>query len=443
MTRTANLKARELEGLAAALERETVVKNLLTALVPGRPSQDDDERRFGALAEAFESDEKTKQSLLGDAPLAQAAALWRRVSALRNPAHYHALAIILREEGLRRALETQEPADPLAAASLLFSLLFSSPKFRADFCKQRVFAEPATQRVDLPSRDATGLFERCLKDFFELHRTMGERDFAEKADIRARVHLALLTTCASGGDEPKRLLASYSFDFPFDMERDMAEQTRQLARASLDRWIDVVLQDADKALADPAAIAREKKLSKHFVGAIDHVERFLKLGVDNERLANSVLDWYNDWCFELHALKDEGALRKVCSKAEPAATRLKRFAKKGAGHLPANQAISKHCLIQGALEEAERDVPIFREALEWNPGNHNAQQLLGQAEEALKSRLFVSQVNRGVEAANNGQLDVAERELRKAQGMASNAEQYEIASNNLATVLSLRRQRGW
>ncbi len=112
---------------------------------------------------------------------------------------------------------------------------------------------------------------------------------------------------------------------------------------------------------------------------LTHLRRLLSLDRDHPRLLAALVEICNDWFLDLYHQNDVGALRSQLERFTPFALQLARRIDERPGELTARAALSDFWKFRGFVaEDPARKIALYREALRWNPANHNVRDLLGE-----------------------------------------------------------------
>lgn len=340
---------------------ELCVARLLTHLFPAAPPPRPG--RLRVLERATDESLGLRKALLdGNAGAVRQA--WRNVT--RDHAadieFHHTLAVVYREH----ALTDGAPAYDLTVATALWSLLLSTESFW----------HHVGERV---AGDEARFFATVPKELLSAHATRGRRALAAGDDEAAATHLRCLT--GHGSDSTLyTMLDRAGVPFRHDVDDDRFARVSSVAAVVLSEWVDGLLKTATATLTDPTEIARlPDGVKENYAGAIEQLDPFLRLGVPVPAVLRTGLEWYNEWCFAEYYRDDHERVATLTKAAAKLAGALAPLCDRGNGMLPENQALSRHLMFLGfTTEEHKAASRHFRAALEWNPANANAQQLLDQ-----------------------------------------------------------------
>ena len=349
--------------LAQRIELRICVHRLLGHLFPNAPAIADRPGRHTVLAELLLASPELHLALLRDDQEAIAAAwstcLGEHDTDLRL---LHTLAVLYRE----RALANPGQDRVLTAATALWGLLLSTPEFWAT-TSDRV----AGQRSELVGSVAGELFG--------LHASAGRRALAEDRVDVARQHLGCLVAGRAG--TLAELLLEFDILYVPSVDEQLLGQVSGLAAGLLDDWSNDLVRAAEKAVEDPAAIATlPSGISKNWPGGIDVLRPLVRIGAPLPRVLRVALDWYVDWCYALVPNKDFDGIEELVKSAQQFADQLVPLAERGQGHQPENQALSRYYMFRGYVAtKVEESKAQYRLALEWDPYNDEAQNLLDKS----------------------------------------------------------------
>jgi hypothetical protein len=109
------------------------------------------------------------------------------------------------------------------------------------------------------------------------------------------------------------------------------------------------------------------------------LERSLSLDADNVRLLTTLLEVCADWFVDLYNANDGGRLFQELSRSTPHALRLARLVSDRPSELAARAILSQFCKFRGFLaRDRAQKIAFYQQALEFNPGNSNARELLAE-----------------------------------------------------------------
>ncbi|GAA3438621.1 tetratricopeptide repeat protein [Kutzneria kofuensis] len=303
----------------------------------------------------------------------------------------HAVAVLFRE----RALADPNAVKPLVAATMLWARLLSSPKFWAG------------QREDVRA-DQDRLRTEVMRELLSEHATRGQRALTAKAANVAAPHLRCLIDCADA-TAVDETLDKLHLNVPAPGDPKRFADIAAVAREVLDGWIGDLLDAARKVVEDPAAIAKLKGLNGNYEGGIETLGPFLRLGVPVRPVLQTALRWYNQWCMALYGDGDLDRLAEVCQAAAKVARQLEPLCDQKKVLDPGNQTLSQHLMLRGfATRDPAKAIPLFSQALIWNPSNNNAAELLEDAKAARVNQRF----EEAVDAIEAGKLDAALKVLK-------------------------------
>lgn len=342
---------------------ELCVARLLTHLFPAAEPVAPRPGRLSVLERAADKSLTLRKALLDDNANAVRQA-WRTVT--RDHAadieFHHTLAVLYREH----ALADGAPAADLAVATALWSLLLSTESFW-HHAGERVAGDEARFLATVP------------KELLTAHATRGRRALAAGDDEAAATHLRCLTGHGTT-DALCAMLDRAGLPFRHDVDDDRFARVSSVAAEVLSEWVEGVLKAATAALTDPDEIARlPGGIKENYAGALEQLAPFLRLGVPVLAVLRTGLEWYNEWCFAEYYRDDHDRIAALTKAAAKLAGALSPLCDRGNGIRPENQALSRHLMFLGFSTEDHRAAARnFRAALEWNPANANAQQLLDQ-----------------------------------------------------------------
>ena len=296
----------------------------------------------------------------------------------------HILAVIYRERMLAGISNGNPDGGFCALATGLWGLLLASEEFWNHFCASRAMPEKAS----LAGEKRDMLMDEALESVLTIHCTLGSRNYAVGAYEQAYMHLHCLDLCRSGEDALRSSLEGAPFSCGLEPDGGRMERIKRHAEKMIDDWCITLLRDAEKATLDSEAIRKlQKGIRKNYEGGILLIEPFIKMTIPVTRVLHTCLAWYNDWCYDLYVTRDLERIKTLMHPAEYVADRLSPLCIQGRGHMPENQSLSQHFLLRGyTADDPEKAKRNYEEALAWNPANHNAQTLLGDAVQELLMR---------------------------------------------------------
>jgi hypothetical protein len=114
---------------------------------------------------------------------------------------------------------------------------------------------------------------------------------------------------------------------------------------------------------------------------LDFLRRLLSLARDNVRLLTALVEICNDWFLDLYRLGAITELRAQLGRFTQFALYLARQIEERPGDLTARAALSDFWKFRGFLApDREQKDALYREALRFNPANHNVRDLLAELE---------------------------------------------------------------
>ncbi|WP_200308008.1 hypothetical protein [Streptomyces adelaidensis] len=374
---TERLPAREsTAAFARGRELDTYAGRLLDQFFPGveqgiipweRPG------RYAALEALIEGDAKLAHALRA----AESTRIERRwADCLRTRAYdvrvHHTLALLYRETALGGPAPTARVGAHLARATVLWTLLLGSEGFWE-------------QHGDEPSgpEAETRLRATVCRELFGTHRKRGAEALQAGDQDTARLHLRVLEAARAGASAVRDLLGEFGIPWSPAVDAGRWAEISALAGAVTDEWCAEVVQTAEKAVRDPAAIARlADGIDNDYESGIRALEPMIGLGIPLIRLLQTGLEWYNELQTCLYKMRRHEELKKVAGRARRFADALVPLCEPGKGHRPANSALGEHFVDRGLFVAGESNlaaVKFYEDALKWDPGNHSAPGLLKDA----------------------------------------------------------------
>lgn len=210
------------------------------------------------------------------------------------------------------------------------------------------------------------------------------------------------------------------------MEKSLAEIARARGRAEaervLDEWSAQLVHEGENLTGDTESV--QTGVRKNYEAGIDHLRAYTRLSLPSPRILCACLDWYNNWCYDLHLVKDTDRIGELIAPARALANQLARLCVKGNGGRAENQALSRHFLLTGfTAADAEDAIEAYSEALDWNPADDNARDLLADA----VRQVLLSAAQSAVELAQRKQFQQAYDALDSVEKYGpGKAEFYEV-----------------
>jgi tetratricopeptide (TPR) repeat protein len=406
------------EKLARQIEINQAILELVRDLLPGRDCTIEMAGRLHFLAEILDTrPELTSALVRRDAEAMRR--MWRDALAAQrgNPRFLHGLAVLYREEALRKLNTDSADSDLWPFSTALWAALLCADEFwdyfSADRTTSGVDGSPAP--LDTATQDA--LAREAMNNILGLHRTFGSRELAGGRSERAGVHANCLHLCRSGADALTNLLARYGVAVELRMESGRLDRLMELANELLDDWCSVLVREAERITTDPAAIQQlPQGIRQNYRGGLDHLDRFIGLGIPVIRVLRTSLHWYNEWCYDLYVSHKLDQIVALMGPARAVADLLGALCVKARGHAPENQALSTHYLLRGfTTDNQDQGMEYYREALAWNPANQNAEQLLGEAAQAV----IMDQIEVAIKCIDSKQFSRAYEVLDSVEARAT------------------------
>lgn len=382
--------AHEAREHARRLELQVATTRLLTHLFPEGNGRGATPGRYQFLEKGIEQHPKLVQALLDSKREVSVQREWSQILAdHQSDARFlHGLAVMYREQALASLERGKPDGHPWILSTTLWGLLLCTVEFWEYFSEARFTERNSGERLPLGPEQQDALFHKTLQGILSLHSTQGRRDLAAGRHEQAHVHLRCLDLCRTGGEALVVTLDEYSLPVNLNLEDSRLQRVTSIARNLLDDWGATLVREAEKVTEDAEAIkSLPKGIRKNYEGGIRYLEPFIKLNIPEVRVLRTSLEWYNDWCYDLYVTREIERIKALMLSARLVADQLAPLCIKGRGYPPENQALSQHFLLRGfATDEPEHATKEYKEALEWNPGNDNAEQLLGQAAQEVLMR---------------------------------------------------------
>ncbi|MGW3412401.1 hypothetical protein [Streptomyces sp. NPDC000888] len=371
------------EALARGLELDVYVGRLLGHVFPEAGQEQvpwERPGRYAALEAAVEADTK----LFGALKSGGRKGVERSWADCMKTREYdvrlhHTLALLYRGMALSESMPAARKGGYLARATLLWTYLLASEEFWEQHGET-----PAGPEAETRLRAAV------CQELFGMHRKLGAEALQAGEKDTARLHLRVLEATREGKSAVRRLRRELGIPWSTTVDTRRLAEISGLAGSVTDDWCAEVIQTAEKAVRDPAAIARlSEGIDKDYESGIRRLEPLIGLGVPLPRLLQTGLDWYNGLQTCLYQMRETEEMRKVVGRARKFADALAPLCTPGQGYLPANSALGAHFVDRGLYiaQNNRTAVVAYETALKWDPGNASAPQLLARTrfEDALAS----------------------------------------------------------
>ncbi|HLZ57836.1 MAG TPA: hypothetical protein VKR06_12880 [Ktedonosporobacter sp.] len=442
--------AQELEQPIQQLELHLAIRRLLTHL-GGQKDLRYTPGRYQVLALHIKQHPALLNALLfGNDTQMQRAWLVTLQDSSLDIRFLHGLAVAYREIMLANLRQpTDNLNDSIMICSALWAILLSTPDFWHYFSPARVISEDGG-REPLMVQQQNELITTTLEDLFSLHCREGKKALATGNSERARLHLQCLTLCHKGEKELTALLLLHNISYKFPVDSQLVALMTKLAGQQIDAWCDSLLEDAERILTDPRALAQlPSGIQENYKEAIAYLAPFILLDIPMERILLTTLVWSNLWLHDAHApLRDTTfpAVRAVVSPivrmAQPAADQLAALAKKDKGNIfkPEVHELGTHFHYRAiAVPDEEEGLEICAEALAWEPENEWHQGL----QKALSSEFSrIGKYRKPVNQPPVSRLSPEEIERLLQKGReAFAAQHFDMAEQHMKTALEAIRDK--
>jgi tetratricopeptide (TPR) repeat protein len=374
-----------MEQHARRLELRMAVVRLFGVLFPASPP-DPAPGRYALLQQFLERSPALLGALVDAHPPARTRELWSEalVDGEIDVRLLHALAVVFREHALvaqagggrARHVDAAGLSAIWTFSTGLWVLLLATDGFWDWFGESRFTSREGARRT-LESAERDELMMSAARHILGLHGTTGARELAAGRRDIAGVHARCLDLCRSRNRAVIEALEDLDLVYPLEPDAARLRQIGGVADEVLDTWAQSLVRDAEREVDDPeVAKTLPEGIRKNFEGGIRRLETFTALGVAVPRVLRSALDWYNQWCHCLYTTGKTDEIKRIMQPARKLADQLAPLCERKRGFDPYNQVLSTHYLLRGFVAgepvTAQRE---FDEALAWNPGNDNAQQL--------------------------------------------------------------------
>jgi len=408
------------------MEMQIAVSRLLTYLF----SEDNDSfeinGRYQFLEKAIEKHPKFLNALLVDNRDA-ALRIWQEVIKKNksNMVFQHGFAVICREQAVA-SLDKKKPNEGLCTLStVLWIYLLCSKKFWVYFSKKRFTERDSNERKSLEPQQQEYLFKETWQSILVLHNNYGRQDFTAGENNRAKIHLSCLDLCRADNEKLAKTLSKYNIPYNLNLDMNRRQLSQDMAQKILDDWGSTLVNEAEKITEDAEAIQNlPQGIRKNYEGGIRHLEAFIDLDILVIRVLRTILQFYNEWCYDLYLRKEIQHIKKLMQSACGIADKLAPMFIKGRGHIPENKALSQHFLIKGfAEDEPEQSIKYYEEALAWDPMNDNAKSLL----EGSTQKNLMTQIETAMECMKRKQFTEAYEVLDSVEEQITDKKQYQMA----------------
>jgi tetratricopeptide (TPR) repeat protein len=303
---------------------------------------------------------------------------------------YHGIATIYGEYSIASLDKEMLDGGLWLLSTSLWIFLLCSDEFWKYFSEARFTERGSSVRELLESQQQLDLFHEAWQSILSIHNRFGRQDFYSRRYEKAKVHLSCLDLCRRKEDVIIATLGMQGIDCNLTLEDDRLEKVRNMAEKLLDEFGSILVDEAEKITENADAIKDlPSGIRKNYEGGIQHLENFIKLNITVVRVLRASLQWYNDWCFDLYVTKNIEHLKKLMQSAGHVADSLAPNCVKLRGYSPENQALSQHFMFRGFIVDAPKQaIKEYREALDWNPENENAKELLGSATQMVLTGQF-------------------------------------------------------
>ncbi|MFB7165635.1 hypothetical protein [Streptomyces sp. NPDC056242] len=294
----------------------------------------------------------------------------------------HSMAVVYREEALARLTRTGAADEDLVTATVLWVLLLCHPGFWEAFADRSGADGTGSPGADAATgADAEYLRTSLTDELLTLHRSHGARALAEHREDQARLHLNCLTALRQGTHVTRTLLAEGPLAGVLPgVDEDLFAAVSDRAGALLDDWSTDLVRAAEKRVDDPERVrALPDGIDKDYEEGISGLANAVDHGFAPRNVLCTVVAWHNEWQNCLYQMGDRDHMRTVVTQAVRYAELLAQGAVKGRPHLRENQLLAAHYVDRGLLDrDTGKAIAYFELAMEWNPANTNAPQLLEQ-----------------------------------------------------------------
>jgi len=402
----------DLEENALKLERQQATMRLIAYLTGATDEAKQAPGRYAYFSALLGKCQPLHQALL-DNDQARVRGEWAKVQAAyqTDMRFLHALTIMYWETALAKPARQQDAERAWIISSGLWIMLLSADKFWDYFAHDRWTNEQG-ERVDLTAQQQEELKETMIGDILDLHGTTAKQYFAAGNYAQARVHLRCLDMCRARSQQLFTALQRYAIPSIANLNDHTLDWIAARAFKEIDEWCVALTADAEKETSDADAIKNlPDGIRLNYNGGLSALQPFIDLEIPVARVLCAALAWYNDWCYDVYALKEMDQLGQLVRDARKMADQLLPLSVKGKGYERENQLLSRHFLLRGfVIDDPARARKEYEEALAWDPTNQNAQNLLGEA----NAELYIEPA---LEFAKNNEFEKAHAALDEAEGL--------------------------
>lgn len=427
------------EALARGLELDVCVGRLLGHLFPdAEPERVPWERpgRYAALEAVVEADAKLFGALRSGGSKGVRRS-WENSLKTReyDVRVHHTLALLYRGVALGEPASAAKAAGHLARATVLWTLLLASEEFWE-------------QHGETPAGPGARarLCAAVCQELFDTHRKLGAEALQAGDRATARLHLRVLEAVRTGESAVGDLLREFGVPWSVPVDAGFWAELSTLAGSVTDAWCAEVIKTAEKAVRDPAAIAKlSEGVDKDYESGVRALEPLIDLGVPLLRLLQTGLDWYNGLQNCLYPMRRTEEIRKSVGKARKFADALAPLCTPGKGYLLANSALGEHFVFRGlyVAQDDRTAAMAYETALNWDPGNLSAPRLLAGAafRAAMKSagqHLDAGRHPAALAAAREAQ-ERADNDENRAQALVLQGRSHFGSGNQSEALACVRR----
>jgi len=425
------MKAEQLIRFAKRLELNVATKGLIENNFPNH-QDGEDAGRYTFVHSAIENQPDLINLMLSEDFSLQRSAQQRLFENLPTDiAFLHGLAVMFREEAINimKSGRCDERLETVSVA--LWGIVLSSRVFWDDFCGRR-------HNLDAAKQD--DLLERVCGSILIPHNTQGGQDYAAKRYDSSRVHLMCTNLWRKTPQAFVEQLNKFNLFFPTEANTLPFLDFDETKTGIMNRTASGLLDDFTASLVEEANQLVEQGLDylpagirKNYDAAIKHLLPFLGFDIGESRISHATLCYYSEWCGDLYVNKDFVEAQKLVAQAGPVVDRLASISSKGQGYLPENIILSRHYLLRGFYaDDEDTQIQQYRIALEWDPTNVHAENLLNE-------RLAARILKQAYEELNSGNHSAVLRELDKAE--SQNSESTLVDSSKEAILSEINRTR--
>ncbi len=387
------------------LTTQQALENLFEVMFPKFRVEDLLSGRYRFIEQIIEHDEELKNSLIAKSQWQIEHQWYKNISQCKDPRVIQGLAVLYHEQ-VTRDISENTPDEQLFQLNVsLWCYLLSTDEFWDYFSPSRFSDRTVEDRIPLTIDQQNSLCWHGLDELLSLHSSSGRGSFASGQLPLARLHMQCLDIARKDEQGIKEILKTNRHPDAWVIKSRYLQNANRLSEQYLDDWAASVVRVAENLVNDDEKIKNlPKGIRKNYQEGISSLENFISCDVPVLRVLRSCLNWYNEWCFDLYQREEMDEMKRANSGAEGIAQRMIPLCTKGRGHTLENQAISQYYLVKGFTEpNHDTATEYYQEAIAWNPGNKNAEDLLG----GVIQKVLQDQLHQAMECMQQNRFEEA------------------------------------